>query len=204
MTRLIVALVLALATLSTSTAEARIFTVTAYQDCRGANAAHIALPLGSLVRITSPARLAGRNYRIVRRAGRPHGSFRTEGRASVFSDGNTASGLHDGISTWFYGRLTGYWRIVAPNGRVSVERQVDNGPARFTGRWLDLLPGATARFGYSFGGFPTDEGTWRGEFLGYRLPAGTRTGVQPPITSFGFCAVRYRERVGFRVIRRGG
>lgn len=92
------------------------------------------------------------------------------GLASVFT------GAAPGIATRSYVNPTGYWLLRSPNGIVTVQRQSDWGPASWTGREFDLTPEAASDHGYSFGGFPTDAGTWTGRFLGHRVPRGLRRG----------------------------
>src|SRR5207302_1484988 len=73
--------------------------------------------------------------------------------------GHTASGLPEGtpggIAVYNRATLGGYWRVRFPNGRTLIERQVDLGPAPWTGKILDVSYGALARAGYTEQNFPT-------------------------------------------------
>lgn len=71
----------------------------------------------------------------------------------------TALGLPDtvrGLAVYNRSTLGGYWRVHWPNGRVTVERQVDIGPAPWTNRKIDFTSAAIRAAGYSEKNFPTD------------------------------------------------
>jgi len=71
----------------------------------------------------------------------------------------TALGLPDtvrGLAVYNRSTLGGYWRVHWPNGRVSVERQVDIGPAPWTRRKIDFTSAALKANGYTEQNFPTD------------------------------------------------
>lgn len=71
----------------------------------------------------------------------------------------TALGLPDttrGLAVYNRSTLGGYWRVHWPNGRVSVERQVDIGPAPWTNRKIDFTSAALKANGYTEQNFPTD------------------------------------------------
>jgi hypothetical protein len=92
------------------------------------------------------------------------------GGASVFE---AAAGY--GIATRSYVNPTGLWVLRSPNGVATIQRQTDWGPG-ITSREFDLTEDAANAHGYSYDGFPTDQGTWAGRFIGYRLPAGLHYG----------------------------
>ena len=80
----------------------------------------------------------------------------------------TALGLPDtvrGLAVYNRSTLGGYWRVHWPNGRVSVERQVDIGPAPWTNRKIDFTSAAIRAAGYTESNFPTDS-TATIEYLG--------------------------------------
>jgi len=71
----------------------------------------------------------------------------------------TALGLPDtarGLAVYNRKTLGGYWRVQWPNGRTSVERQVDIGPAPWTHRSIDFTSAAIRANGYTEKNFPTD------------------------------------------------
>jgi len=71
----------------------------------------------------------------------------------------TALGLPDtvrGLAVYNRKTLGGYWRVQWPNGRTSVERQVDIGPAPWTHRSIDFTSAAIRANGYTEQNFPTD------------------------------------------------
>ncbi|MFN8623363.1 MAG: hypothetical protein U0869_21715 [Chloroflexota bacterium] len=96
-----------------------------------------------------------------------------QGKASVFDDHETASGIpadtHAGIATKHYDKIGGWWVVVAPNGRAHAEQQIDNGPNAAIDRVVDLSRKAASEdFGYPGGesAFPTDRGTWKLYYCG--------------------------------------
>lgn len=81
--------------------------------------------------------------------GGPHDSMNT----------GTAIGLPDtarGIAVYNQSTLGGYWRVRWPNGRVSVERQIDIGPSPTGGRKIDFTSAAIQANGYTENNYPTD------------------------------------------------
>ena len=81
----------------------------------------------------------------------------------------TASGKPDtarGIAIYNQATLNGYWRCVWPNGKVTVEQQIDIGPDfGRTGRLIDVTIPALQAAGYTASNFPTDS-IMRVEYLG--------------------------------------
>ena len=85
----------------------------------------------------------------------------------------TALGLPDtvrGLAVYNQSTLGGYWRVRWPNGRVSIERQVDIGPAPWTGRKIDFTSAAIRANGYTEQNFPTDSRATI-EYLGKNKPS---------------------------------
>jgi hypothetical protein len=85
----------------------------------------------------------------------------------------TALGLPDtvrGLAVYNRSTLGGYWRVKWPNGRVSVERQVDIGPAPWTRRKIDFTSAALRANGYTEQNFPTDSKATI-EYLGKNKPS---------------------------------
>jgi hypothetical protein len=71
----------------------------------------------------------------------------------------TALGLPDtarGIAVYNQQTLGGYWQVKWPNGKVTVERQIDIGPAPWTNRKIDFTSTAIKNAGYTEANFPTD------------------------------------------------
>lgn len=99
-------------------------------------------------------------------------SLTLTGRVSCFSDGTTATGVSaattPGIAVARSDTLGGWWMVRFPNGRSLRLRQIDWGPAAWTGRVVDVsLPAAhLAGYGGSCWTFPTDS-IVTAEFLGH-------------------------------------
>ena len=96
-----------------------------------------------------------------------------QGKASVFDDHETASGIpadtHAGIATKHYDKIGGWWVVVAPNTAAHAEQQIDNGPNAAIDRVVDLSRKAHPKTsGYPGGesAFPTDRGTWKLYYCG--------------------------------------
>ena len=53
-----------------------------------------------------------------------------------------------------------WFNVTAPNGVTLLLQQTDIGPAKWTGRKIDIAAVAAERFGYSPKNFPTDEGVF--------------------------------------------
>jgi hypothetical protein len=54
-------------------------------------------------------------------------------------------------------KTLGHWFLVtAPNGKTLELQQTDIGPAKWTGRGIDIAAVAAEKFGYSPKNFPTD------------------------------------------------
>ena len=105
------------------------------------------------------------------------------GRTSWFGGPNdsmntgTAIGLPDtarGIAVYNQSTLGGYWRVHWPNGRVSVERQIDIGPSPTGGRKIDFTSAAIQANGYTENSYPTDSMATI-EYLGKKKPSGATT-----------------------------
>lgn len=103
------------------------------------------------------------------------------GRTSWFGGPNdsmnvgTALGLPDtvrGIAVYNQQTLGGYWRVHWPNGRVSIERQVDIGPSPTGGRKIDFTSAAIQANGYTENNYPTDKQATI-EYLGKNKPSGS-------------------------------
>ncbi|CAB4171609.1 hypothetical protein UFOVP1346_22 [uncultured Caudovirales phage] len=98
----------------------------------------------------------------------------------------TALGLPDttrGIAVYNQKTLGGYWKVKWPNGKVTVERQVDIGPAPWTNRKIDFTSSAIKAAGYTESNFPTDKQATI-EYLGKNNPgpiAPTPTPVSNPL-----------------------
>lgn len=94
----------------------------------------------------------------------------------------TALGLPDtvrGLAVYNRSTLGGYWRVRWPNGRVTVERQVDIGPAPWTNRKIDFTSAAIRAAGYSEKNFPTDS-TATIEYLGKNPSAAQQESQSAP------------------------
>jgi len=118
------------------------------------------------------------------------------GRTSWFGGPNdkqnigTALGLPDtvrGLAVYNRSTLGGYWRVRWPNGKTTVERQVDIGPAPWTKRKIDFTSAAIKAAGYSERNFPTDSQATI-EYLGKNKPAGGTVPTAP--SSSGGAAYR--------------
>lgn len=92
------------------------------------------------------------------------------GRASWFGGPNdgmntgTAIGVPDttpGIALYNQGTLRKYFDVYAPNGRWKRLRQIDIGPAPWTGKILDITSAALKYFGFNEKNFPTGVGNWK-------------------------------------------
>lgn len=128
------------------------------------------------------------------------------GRTSWFGGPNdkqnigTALGLPDtvrGLAVYNRSTLGGYWRVRWPNGKTTVERQVDIGPAPWTKRKIDFTSAAIQAAGYSERNFPTDS-TATIEYLGKNKPAQTTTA---PVTSGGAAPMAYRPSFGKSLLK---
>lgn len=104
------------------------------------------------------------------RASGGRGKLFTQGKASWFGGPNdgmnigTATGVPDttpGIALYNQGTKNKYFNVYAPNGRWHKERQIDIGPAPWTGKILDITSAALSHFGFNEGNFPTGVGNWR-------------------------------------------
>lgn len=92
-----------------------------------------------------------------------------------------ATNKKPGIAVYNRKTLGGYYRVTAPNGQTRVVQQTDIGPAPFTKRVVDLNPPAGKLFGYKEGNaFPTDQGTWKADYLGKKKPAETGSSSRAP------------------------
>jgi hypothetical protein len=80
-----------------------------------------------------------------------------------------------------------------PNGRVSVERQVDIGPAPWTRRKIDFTSAALRANGYTEQNFPTDSKATI-EYLGKNKPSGSDQAQAPAQVS----AQAQQSRPAFR------
>lgn len=83
-----------------------------------------------------------------------------------------ATNKDPGIAVYNSGSLGGWWKVIAPNNKSAILRQTDLGPS--TSRTVDINSvAARSVFGYKVGDkFPTDEGTWKIEYIGKVKPAG--------------------------------
>lgn len=73
----------------------------------------------------------------------------------------TASGIslnEPGIALPSRKTLGQWFDVTAPNGKTMRVRQTDLGPAKWTGRGVDITASLADKFGYKPGNFPTDEG----------------------------------------------
>jgi hypothetical protein len=82
-------------------------------------------------------------------------------RGSYFTDPSTASGLsaaeHPGIALPSRAGLGKMYEVTGPNGQTAILPQIDVGPAKWTGRGIDISGPAAKRLGLSASGnFPTD------------------------------------------------
>lgn len=128
------------------------------------------------------------------------------GRTSWFGGPNdkqnigTALGLPDtvrGLAVYNRSTLGGYWRVKWPNGKTTVERQVDIGPAPWTKRKIDFTSAAIRAAGYSERNFPTDSQATI-EYLGKNKPK-----AQAPISSSqgGSAPMAYRPSFGKSMLK---
>jgi len=111
----------------------------------------------------------------------------------------TALGLPDtvrGLAVYNRATLGGYWRVQWPNGRTSVERQVDIGPAPWTHRSIDFTSAAIRANGYSEKNYPTDARATI-TYLGKNKPASV-----PAVRSGGGAApMAYRPGLGNSMLK---
>lgn len=73
----------------------------------------------------------------------------------------TASGIslnEPGIALPSRKTLGQWFDVTAPNGKTMRVRQTDLGPAKWTGRGVDITASLADKFGYKPNNFPTDEG----------------------------------------------
>lgn len=93
-----------------------------------------------------------------------------QGKASFFGGPNdsmntgTALGLPDtvpGIALYNQPTLGKYFNVYSPQGRWHKERQIDIGPAGWTGKILDITSAALSHFGFNERNFPTGVGNWK-------------------------------------------
>lgn len=96
------------------------------------------------------------------------------GKISWFNDATTASGIsaatYPGIAVLDQATLGGYWLVHMPNGRQAVVKQIDIGPATWTGRLYDFSAPAVRALGYTTSNFPTDA-VANATYLGKTVPA---------------------------------
>jgi hypothetical protein len=120
------------------------------------------------------------------RGGRP---FR-RGRASWFGGPNdgmnigTAIGVPDttpGIALYNQKTLRKWFDVVSPSGRKARLKQIDFGPAPWTGKTLDITSAALKYFGFNEKNFPTGVGNWSvfGPYNGRGSNSNTSTGGTP-------------------------
>jgi hypothetical protein len=104
------------------------------------------------------------------RASGGRGRLFTQGKASWFGGPNdgmnigTATGVPDttpGIALYNQATKNKYFNVYAPNGRWHKERQIDIGPAPWTGKVLDITSAALSHFGFNESNFPTGVGNWK-------------------------------------------
>jgi len=104
------------------------------------------------------------------RASGGRGKLFTQGKASWFGGPNdgmnvgTATGVPDttpGIALYSAATKNKYFNVYAPNGRWHKERQIDFGPAPWTGKVLDITSAALKHFGFNEKNFPTGVGNWK-------------------------------------------
>lgn len=98
------------------------------------------------------------------------GKLFRQGKASFFGGPNdsmntgTALGLPDtapGIALMNQATLGKYFNVYSPQGRWHKERQIDIGPAGWTGKILDITSAALNHFGFNESNFPTGVGNWK-------------------------------------------
>lgn len=81
-------------------------------------------------------------------------------RGSYFDDQNTATGLSAartaGIALPSREGLGQMYEVTGPNGQTVMLPQIDVGPAKWTGRGVDISKAALGRMGYTEKNFPTD------------------------------------------------
>lgn len=81
-------------------------------------------------------------------------------RGSYFDDRNTATGLSaattPGIALPSREGLGKMHEVTGPGGQKVMLPQIDVGPAKWTGRGIDISKAAMEKFGYHSGNFPTD------------------------------------------------
>src|ERR1043166_6596410 len=89
-------------------------------------------------------------------------------------NGRNASGLPQtvpGIALPTRATLGHYFCLYAPNGNNIIVQHVDLGPARYTGKGIDINAAAADKLGYAPGNFPTGH-QWKWRHLGATLPPG--------------------------------
>jgi hypothetical protein len=179
--------------------------MTATRDCRAPGIAHRTLPLGSLVRFISPGYLRGKLRLVTRRPGWVSGSPRYAGHASVFYGPGIATRYSVRRTPLSYPGRQSWWFWRSPNGVWALHVQRDWGPG-IMHRVVDLSAASAGYHGYSYAGFPTDQGRWRGWVLGFSRPSGLHEGTLPRLTAVGICrfgSPGARARVSFQVLRAG-
>lgn len=119
-----------------------------------------------------------------------------KGKAGIYGD-DPVTGYHDsgdnndpalagatnnrpGIALRSRKTLGDWFKLKAPNGKEMLVQQTDIGPAKWTGRNIDVNAVAARRFGYGQHSFPTDQGTWAATRVGSKKPEG-RTGYASSI-----------------------
>lgn len=99
-------------------------------------------------------------------------SWTLQGKASLWNDEQTASGIsarnHSGVSTFNTSRVKGWWVMESPNHHRTAQQQIDVGPDPKLQRAFDVSPMMAKEHGYPNGehSFPTDQGTWKGYYVG--------------------------------------
>lgn len=127
------------------------------------------------------------------------GSYTIEGSTRIYNKNWPAGSVFRGNASWFGGSgdsmdngsadnshgiafpstatRGGYFAVRAPNGTIRIVRQIDYGPAEWTGnpagsRILDVLFNTVRDFGYTTANFPTDKGTWTAVYIGMQPKKG--------------------------------
>ncbi|NBT35566.1 MAG: hypothetical protein EBT03_08520 [Betaproteobacteria bacterium] len=101
-----------------------------------------------------------------------------------------------GLAVYNRKTLGGYWRVQWPNGRTTVERQVDIGPAPWTHRSIDFTSAAIRAAGYTEKNYPTDAKATI-TYLGKTKPASV-----PTVRSGGGAApMAYRPSLGNSMLK---
>ena len=86
-----------------------------------------------------------------------------------------------GIAVYNHDTLGGYWQVTFPNGKTEILKQTDIGPARWTGRVVDVAYSSLAGAGYTEHDFPTNANV-QAVYLGKTPASGVTGSTQAGVT----------------------